>query len=444
MLRLLQNLLLAIAAILLVAFSRCSDGSHGSPSDNYSPAEKQPSPNHRNDGLSNAEFWVSLIVAMLLLAEVVVLFLQNGILSEQGVTMVSQNNFLASQNETLQGQLLESRKANYLQSKSLLNTANSDLLAQIYDCKIRSETPALQPTDRCISGSHPAKRVQALSTYLELSRSLAGQDRSTWLTLHRPDLSRMDLSILDLSGTHMEGADFTKSILVGLDLRTIQGNQLIFAESDLRGAAIGVAEEKNKRNLIGFDFSDAKAEAIQTEQSCKEADCAALIEEANVCKTWFENLMLENSTFARARLSHASFQETSASDVSFRDAQLQCADLRNAKFLKNVDLGNSNLSGAWLYGADLSGAESLEPHQLEQTCGAAVILPDGMDPPIHWKELPWDPLLDEGVPEGCPPGDDLLAKDCLRWQPHRARFLERQGPLSQHKCKQILQRQIPY
>ncbi len=359
--------------------------------------------------------------------------------------MVLQKNIMTSQSETLESQLLEAEKVNDLQLTNLLDKANSDLMAQIYDCQDQTEIPAPRSTDRCISVSHPDKRVQALSVYLEMSRSLTAPDRSTSLTLYKPDLSNMDLSGLDLNDTHLEGADFTGSNLVRLDLRTVGGNQMILVKSELRGTALGVVTEiESNRNLFGFDLSQAYADAIEPDQTCKDADCANLINQAATCKAWFENLTLESSTFTKARLRHSSFQLTSASNVSFRDAQMQCVDLRNVQFLENVDLRDADLSGAWLYGADLSGAKNLEPHQLERTCGAAVILPEGIDPPIHWKELPWDPLLDEGVPEGCPPGDDLLARNCLRWQPHRARYLDRhQSPLSQYQCKHLLQRKIP-
>ncbi len=137
---------------------------------------------------------------------------------------------------------------------------------------------------------------------------------NAWRTQHKE--ARPDLSRADLSGTHLSGADLSRTDLSGA----------ILSDSDLLGATL------SRATLTG-----------------------AILSNASLIGTHFDHADLSGAILSDVNLLGADFNYANLSGAHLSDANLDHAIFSNAN-LSGAHLNYANLSGAILNRADLSKA----------------------------------------------------------------------------------------
>src|SRR6516162_8013440 len=212
--------------------------------------------------------------------------------------------------------------------------------------------------------------------YLELA-NLSGANLSR-ANLSGAKLFDANLSGANLSGANLGGANLSGATLsnANLSLAGLSGNNLSLA--DLSDANLGNADLIGA-NLIGANLSNANLSLA----GLSGADLnGAKLFDANLSGANLSRADLSDANLGNAGLSGADLSLAHLSGANLSRADLSRADLSGANLsradLSAADLSDANLGNAGLSGATLSNAKNLTQTQLDEACGNATKLPEGL------------------------------------------------------------------
>jgi len=217
--------------------------------------------------------------------------------------------------------------------------------------------------------------------YLELA-NLSGANLSR-ANLSGAKLFDANLSGANLSGANLGGANLSGATLsnANLSLAGLSGNNLSLA--DLSDANLGNADLIGA-NLIGANLSNANLSLAGL--SGADLNGAKLFDAnlsgANLSRANLSRADLSDANLGNAGLSGADLSLAHLSGANLSRADLSRADLSGANLsradLSAADLSDANLGNAGLSGATLSNAKNLTQTQLDEACGNATKLPEGL------------------------------------------------------------------
>jgi len=217
--------------------------------------------------------------------------------------------------------------------------------------------------------------------YLELA-NLSGANLSR-ANLSGAKLFDANLSGANLSGANLGGANLSGATLsnANLSLAGLSGNNLSLA--DLSDANLGNADLIGA-NLIGANLSNANLSLAGLSgadlNGAKLFDAnlsGANLSGANLSRADLSDANLGNAGLSGADLSLAHLSGANLSRADLSRADLSGANLSRAD-LSAADLSDANLGNAGLSGATLSNAKNLTQTQLDEACGNATKLPEGL------------------------------------------------------------------
>jgi len=217
--------------------------------------------------------------------------------------------------------------------------------------------------------------------YLELA-NLSGANLSR-ANLSGAKLFDANLSGANLSGANLGGANLSGATLsnANLSLAGLSGNNLSLA--DLSDANLGNADLIGA-NLIGANLSNANLSLAGLSgadlNGAKLFDAnlsGANLSGANLSRADLSDANLGNAGLSGADLSLAHLSGANLSRADLSRADLSGANLSRAD-LSGADLSDANLGNAGLSGATLSNAKNLTQTQLDEACGNATKLPEGL------------------------------------------------------------------
>ena len=217
--------------------------------------------------------------------------------------------------------------------------------------------------------------------YLELA-NLSGANLSranlSGAKLFDANLSGANLSSANLGGANLSGATLSNA---NLSLAGLSGNNLSLA--DLSDANLGNADLIGA-NLIGANLSNANLSLAGLSgadlNGAKLFDAnlsGANLSGANLSRADLSDANLGNAGLSGADLSLAHLSGANLSRADLSRADLSGANLSRAD-LSAADLSDANLGNAGLSGATLSNAKNLTQTQLDEACGNATKLPEGL------------------------------------------------------------------
>lgn len=199
------------------------------------------------------------------------------------------------------------------------------------------------------------KRAALLKSYGEGNRKFNG-----W-----------QLDGVDLSNCVLDGVDLSHASLVGADLRSASMKSAILSEANLSRALLSRANlsqavisraDFTRTDLVGVDLRKAIARAANFTQALMlrarfdDADClGAIMIDVNATAARMESANLECVDFSGASMINCVLTGASCSWANMTDARLNWAQMNWCK-LEAADLEQANLTGASLRGANLSFA----------------------------------------------------------------------------------------
>lgn len=206
-------------------------------------------------------------------------------------------------------------------------------------------------------------RLEILILFIMISWSFDG-DRSGFLSsllyvdlsyqklINEQEIEYETLYWVNLAGAHLEGANFTESILKRADFNKSHLNKAIFFNANLEGARLEDAKLQGA-NLKKAKLDDAKLSYAQLDSAILSG---AQLQGANLMGAHLQGAHLDSAQLQGADLSYALLQ-----GADLRGAQLQGAILRRAQLqgaiLRGAQLDSAFLVFAQLQGADLSYAQ---------------------------------------------------------------------------------------
>ena len=152
---------------------------------------------------------------------------------------------------------------------------------------------------------------------------------------------------VDLAGSHLEGANFTESILKKANLKKSYLMKANFYNANLEGARLEEAKLQGANlrfaKLDSADLSGAQLQGAHLD--------SAQLQDANLM-----GAHLQGTHLVRAQLQGAKFRGAHLQGAILREAQFQGAELREAQ-LQGAILTSAELQGATLWRAELDNAD---------------------------------------------------------------------------------------
>jgi hypothetical protein len=156
----------------------------------------------------------------------------------------------------------------------------------------------------------------------------------------------------DTSRDFLKGRNLVSAILVGLDLRDIDGSGTNFANASLQKSKLSGA------NLSGANLQGAHLEGAQLQNANLSK---AELQGAFIGGTQLQGATLDQSYMQGARLADAQMQAASLRSAWLQGARLERVQLVGAvldgAYLMGADVADSNLQGVSLNGAELQGVD---------------------------------------------------------------------------------------